>query len=136
MIDPKELRIGNMVYVNEFPCKMVKAYSWVPGRITQITAKSALADHAVSNKECEPIPLSIVSVGQFKWEKEDGWRMGDNEVDLFETGPISVSLPAYGDVIVTAYGAQLPHMKFIHQLQNLVFVLTGNELRELEEDEK
>ena len=134
MIDTKELRIGNL-------CG--DGY----GRIVSITtierdkewwAEGELADSPVLTADLivafEPIPLTEAWLRSFGLigERSDYrftlFDFADNHTCSIEsTGnkgeTVAVYIEQYGEGLDS-----LPHIKYVHQLQNLYFALTGKEL--------
>jgi hypothetical protein len=119
MISAKELRIGNYIYDYEYlPDEALKA----------IQVDGYMIEKMWLNKsnEYEPIPLTAENIGKcgfesygdnkeyFKHDNLTGLEFLDQSTDfkVFDTGSVV-----------------LTHLKYLHQLQNLYFALTGEELK-------
>jgi len=115
---PNELRIGN----------------WIQFRYTETPVRITLGDFVREYndehlEDYEPIPLTEEWLLKFGFENysmnldEDGFT----HVDVsFLSGGVEVYI---NDMIY-------PHIKHVHQLQNLYFALTGEELQTDESDKK
>ena len=135
MIQPNELRIGNMVLVGD---KTVQINDFMAQRgINWIYDEDGTPEYIF--KELEPIPLTeewLVRMGFVKrleyWEPFVGdakgaWFVRD---DLFITilkvnGKVYRAIATNGDEFGYVDG---PELTSVHQLQNLYFALTGEEL--------
>ena len=136
MIKPQELRIGNMLSIEGTFIKVGKieenSISW---NIAKDTAKFKIWNPflPVSDKKINPIPLTKEILLKFGFNKEyqkgyigidvcnsdfvltEPFKMGEwqtNYTFQFETG----SVPKFKEI------------EYVHQLQNLFFALTGEEL--------
>jgi hypothetical protein len=116
-----ELRIGNIVLRKEFlhsnleNCRFDKIV---------VTHNDINACH-IYNRHFEPIPLTEEWLLKFGFEKTMSWTYAKNLVGnlklvyyLGEKG-WSIGFKPYSD---------FPNLKYVHQLQNLYFALTGEEL--------
>lgn len=137
MINPRELRIGNNIYVcSNIPARRNEKYF---GEITGISKSGVEYKYDGPNlNHCtfEPIPITeewLIKLGFVKHGKE--YIISTEFVERYffisayyryETGSI-VDGWEYG-----CYNKKVPHHismgKYIHQLQNLYFSLTGEEL--------
>lgn len=105
MIDPEELRIGN--YLNVIGITPVK-----------ITAAHILAI-SLGDSQYSPIPLTdewLVNMGFNKRSPEGYW---------YDLNRISINIPTieYKNNWIEI------NLQYVHQLQNLYFALTGEELK-------
>lgn len=116
-----ELRIGN--YCKEItPCR---------NRITQVS-KDHFIDMDQGEIDLFPIPLTEEWLVKFGFGKSDEHEMS-LEVDIIGLKECDVTI--FYDyhfkrfTLDSEFGTQLiPHIKYVHQLQNLYFALTGEEL--------
>jgi hypothetical protein len=120
MIDPKELRIGNWVKVDDLP-------------IEQITLETfaTLAQHPHTIGYFNPIPISPEWLERFNFEMDDDMEYGiiwsfkiSDDASIYWNGFIEIEVRT--KYVTTRY--DLDHIKHIHQLQNLYHSLTGKEL--------
>lgn len=113
MIKANELRIGN--YYDQF------------GYIEQVngTIISQLEKAPESQIWCKPIPITE------EWLKRFGFT--DNGY-TFDLGELSFSYAS--KIVETGYRSgwsceKYDHIKYVHQLQNLYYILCGEELKEI-----
>lgn len=117
MIEPKELRIGNYVYMGNntvFPDKIQDISS---------TIISSELFSAFSPETLYPIPLTqdwieklgADNLGYYFIEKGSTWNSPVGEDGFF------FGMDEEG-------GIEICRVKFVHQLQNLVYDITGKEL--------
>ena len=125
MIDPKELRIGNLFEVYDNLFNRVDAIS-----AEKIRFKNSKGTFYIAPENINPIPLTPEILERCGFEDTSGgYRATGSEVvfsklinqsvkiDLWEQWPTGYSLPYYGN-----------KLESLHQLQNLYFALTGEEL--------
>lgn len=130
-MNARELRIGNWVSMEGFP----EPNDGIVGQVTQINTETntiSIKDKAIGCEEdFYPIPLSeswleragfemekrVHESGNYDWIAESGWLsiMGLN-------GEARVRLRTAGTLTL------LDSIKFLHQIQNLHFALTGTDL--------
>ncbi len=128
-----ELRIGNNILVNykslARPSSDIKQIeSIVLGIIDDVI----YTEHAgVPNiNSIYPIPLTFEWLKKFEFKMEDS---GNNVTDFWRTtsAGIEISIVYYGDEYlqteINSIGIDI-HILYVHQLQNLYFALTGEEL--------
>ena len=137
MIDPKELRIGNYI-------KNGRIEEWVV-----LPADIGLLD-VINTEDCEdwekeiykPIPLTPEWLERFGFVKpEEDWDYITN-TRVINPRPLEPELKGdlcfiiWGDMTIEAYilydgdpdGTLIAKPEYVHQLQNLYFALTGEEL--------
>ncbi len=120
-----ELRIGNLVYFFKDTAAIVIAISSEELYLTQgggfINPKT---------EECIPIPLTEEWLLRFGFEKE-GVYYSNSHLEISEI----ISKKGY-DAYCTDmdFSIFMTELKYVHQLQNLYFALTGEELK-LKENE-
>lgn len=112
-MEAKELRIGNYIYLSD------------KEKIWQILDGHEI-DKADANPFTEPIPLIEEWLLKFGFEFAFGQAYiplgDDNDGHLLKD-------PKLGWILDDIEGFQIPlQPKYVHQLQNLYFALTGNEL--------
>lgn len=127
MINANELRLGNWVdyqqYGNEPPIK-----KQVHGINRHHVWFSKTTNEGASIHLCEGIPLTPEVLEKCGFKKTwDWWELDSHDFVwhsfIFEDGEFYISIN--GD----EYREPLPHIKHLHQLQNLHIALTGEELR-------
>lgn len=127
MINVNELRIGNKLFhiYDDWPEEtVVEGIEYDKVHIQTSTGGGT----TVNISEVEPIPLTPEWLEKFGFTKDMGGGGGLLE---FENGFIcfydmEAPLVAYTNERIK--GAPMPHLKYVHQLQNLYFSLTGEEL--------
>lgn len=134
MINPKELRIGNLIYDEDYKI----------GKITRIDNDREFF-HDTENKlykcalslnysdwrgslgkwlnKCHPIPLTEEWLLKFGFEKYEDipWT--------YIKGPIKINAGNHFTIFVFDRSINQDCIPKIHQLQNLYFALTGEELK-------
>lgn len=137
MIDPKELRIGNLVnykYIRSAPDELVYGEASILAihengfQFKKITgAPSLITDLGNFN----PIPITPEWLERFGFEKIISPKGHENWV-LYSLHHLAFVLSEITHFIgFTYYSYGTDHsleLKFVHQLQNLYFALTGHEL--------
>lgn len=134
-MEANELRIGNLVdWIDEIEYK--SCYVTTIGDSGDVCLIHNDAVISTELKYCTPIPLTEEWLLKFGFEKEEGEDMilGINHAldicydhnkiglrDYIETSPFGKG----NMVISTSY----VDCEYVHQLQNLVFALTGEELK-------
>jgi hypothetical protein len=120
MIKPEELRIGNLIWnpVQQCPCKVDMAV------IGKIQADAYLKSKGSEVVEFEPIPLTEQWLIDFGFEYNKiymAYLLGEFQIDTnFENTPkFSCYIEMLNEDI---------QIKYVHQLQNLFYILTGEEL--------
>lgn len=125
-MEAKELRIGNYIQFNDTPIAN-GVYSVMAIKDDLIVAENGGAAYL---NEVEPIPITVEWLHRFGFEKVSYYRLGltlsgfigltSNSIDEKE---LIVSLS--GDSHCRDYGFDV---KYVHQLQNLYFSLTGEDI--------
>lgn len=127
MIDPKELRIGNLVYASS----SILIHHNRPEMVHEIV------EGGVNNMApfyYNPIPLTSEILEKCPdIQNEEGWNKWHEMPDVgFEFAPtFRCWFDLQGTLCIEQYSegwSELPHIKHLHQLQNLFFALTGQEL--------
>lgn len=117
MIKPNELRLGNLFYAAKDGYRLTVK---IKG-IKKEEVNTALFE--VSIKDLQGIPLTAEWLDKFGLARtrENIYRLHNSrfEIHLF---------PKEGEHLVSFNGYNLVWIKYVHQLQNLVFDLTGEEL--------
>jgi hypothetical protein len=116
-----ELRIGNLLYFFKDTPAMVVSISSDSLYLTQgggfINPKT---------EECEPIPLTEDWLLKFGFEliNNEYWQSRNSEFKLYWTVNKNKMIPEFNEKrLIAGYD-----FKYVHQLQNLYFALTGEEL--------
>lgn len=125
-----ELRIGNLV---QYGGVVNKVYL-ISHNYFQVESTDIPTFTANKNRAAEPIPLTEEWLLRLGFTKPNDWHcyklvIGDDELQNLESS-LQVSFEGCGFVQIcwggiNAYSAQV---KYVHQLQNLYFALTGEEL--------
>ena len=114
-----ELRIGNWVL---YEGKAEKLYDFEHdlSLVSFETSPTGTWSPAINHSGIFPIPLTE------EWLLRLGIQFGFDFAEVF-----SVRMEDNGGLTVEQYSEgrfELPHIKYVHQLQNLYFALTGQEL--------
>lgn len=127
MIDAKDLRVGNWVWYKEYPCK-VDAICDLPNK-KEVSIKG---DHLLGElkfQEIDPIPLStelLIKCGfkytGYGYDFPDKWRL---YLDFYCKGKFGIFVKQGDRSSDISIGGDI---KYVHQLQNLTYCLTGIEL--------
>jgi hypothetical protein len=121
---PKELRLGNYFCVSHRFMELKKLTNF--SRITQITSlsndfKSWEPSYGFYHEGIFPIPISeewFEKFGIKYYEFLDSWSTSDGKMTLIKNDNGFYKLENY----------PCQDLKYVHQLQNLYFALTGKEL--------
>ena len=114
MILAQELRIGNLVLIPYN--KSNKQEGFYEATISQIGDFGAY----IKPEDYEPILLTEEWLLKF-------WFISNPYEDRYEKGSIHIEcIKTKGETYL--WIENMPHIKYVHQLQNLYFVLTGEEL--------
>jgi len=114
-MEAKELRIGN--WVNDHG-DIVKVNAIGDGNIT--VAIQGFKSNKISVKNCKPIPLIgewLLKFSITKWFINNRFEIRENEDNY-------CSVYAWNNGVCTF----ICDLKYVHQFQNLYFILTGEEL--------
>lgn len=120
MIKANELRVGNWVYNHKFGFEIVvaiglKGYIW-------FDENRNLSDHL-----CNPIPLTIEILEKVGFGRTDG-EYGNTPYTKMRRGLDYEFTFWAGNVCFIFLGVEVPRVNYLHQLQNLIYSLTGEEL--------
>lgn len=149
MINPQELRLGNWVYT--IPEREIKIPSPIPFKILEIgtfEAKAIMATDNPAQKEVwpsfkyenlSPIPLTpelLEAAGaEYIGKTEDVYKLPLNQYEYFVFGKMKTDkvfpmqeLHFIDNEADEAFPYSLNEIEYLHQLQNLFFVHTGQEL--------
>jgi hypothetical protein len=119
-MESKELRIGNLVNYRGFP-SMVGAIS---SNETYIYLDKGIVNPKV--EDIEPIPLTEEWLLKFGFEKVS-WS-NDVRINLLNRWSLIYDFDVNKLCVDSGLNANYLQIKYIHQLQNLYFTLTGEEL--------
>jgi hypothetical protein len=111
-----ELRIGNVVNRHKFEGDVVHVIDSKDIYIIENSDPKSV----LYVKNYSPIPLTeewLLRLGFVSNPYQDRYEYGDIDIECDKTK---------GETILWASGA--PHIKYVHQVQNLIFALTGKEL--------
>lgn len=119
MISEQELRIGNWVSIAGVEIKL------------SVQALARIFEQDGDSTRCEPILLTEDWMVRFEFESVDD--------KVYSIKPrLSICPDAYiirtGNVWKIQLGNEtlsMPHVKYVHQLQNLYFALTGAEIKHI-----
>lgn len=114
-MDVRELRLGNLVEYDGLPCKV------------KLIEESGLAvlfedgeDIWIDIWQFCPIPITE------KWLLKFGFEKGEFLKNCWDNDELSISLE--NGVVVFGLMNSVVEMRYVHQLQNLYYCLTGKEL--------
>ena len=125
MIDEKSLRLGNCV-MYENTTHVVEE---LRGRNNTIVTRWIKGtDHYIHTaNELDPIPLTEEIMGKLGLRKDNNAAEGDDYAEWYELKlPVIGYLNQEGDSLVDDSGEI--RINYLHQLQNLVYCLSGKEL--------
>jgi hypothetical protein len=111
-----ELRIGNLIKFSE------DGTIFTVGSIEErgFTVQNDEETTWIEAEEFEPIPLTEEWLLKF-------WFISNPYEDRYEKGSIHIEcIKTKGETYL--WIENMPHIKYVHQLQNLYFALTGEEL--------
>jgi hypothetical protein len=112
-----ELRIGNWVNVGGYSHQVIDI---------MIDGLNTLEHECYPYDMIEPIPLSHEILEKCGFVKEEnGWhklRICEDYINLY------FEQLAKAELSVSGLGIKMPHIQYLHQLQNLIHALTGEEL--------
>lgn len=128
MLDPKELRIGNLLYPNhifDLENTPLLGYSICAGHIAYSKEKL--------NFDWKPILLTPEILEKCGFESDNnGWKANISETMFLWWGELECIMRMCSSETIYSYPIYLKepvyHFQFLHQLQNLYFSLTGTEL--------
>lgn len=132
-MEASELRIGN--YIEQGIVKAIKIegvvtnyhYIAVPELMHGIGAmKAQLVETIFSFEDCKPTPLTEEWLLKFGFDKKEGFELKINQFDLIWFYKGKYYLCPY-EACNENQCVEL-QIKYVHQLQNLYFALTGEEL--------
>lgn len=119
---PGELRIGNWINRNGTADKITGYDLWHSEQLND-------ACHLVEWNSLNPIPLTEEWLLRFGFERSS---------DMYEFYHIKIlnewtrifynTKHQVAELIISMHGVVIKHIKYVHQLQNLHFTLTGKEL--------
>jgi len=128
MINANELRIGNLVKLeNYFKIIGIMFRYGNDNYDIHVLRENSILIYKVLESELEPIPLTteILEKCGFDWSiYHQAFHKLNLEFDLNESYPLGFSLCTFRNKLLVA-----PNIYFLHQLQNLYFALTGEELQ-------
>jgi hypothetical protein len=118
-----ELRIGNKIIFSEDGTIFTVGSIEEKGFMVQNEEETTW----IESEEFEPIPLTEEWLLKFGFEKinNDVFRIIQN--DNFKS-PFSIAFDNINNLFKIAFQGYWYHCKHVHQLQNLYFALTGEEL--------
>lgn len=125
-MNPNELRIGSKVYYNGTH----KEVGTVTGVVVYFDGSCLVNLNGRANglykiEELSPIPITEEILLKCGFEKVRYEKYAHNKLNKLRAYP-HVMKNGFGAYIMGAY--TLPNIKYLHQLQNLYFALTGEEL--------
>lgn len=119
MIEANELRIGNCVYVDEGLTPKEKS---VISRISNTWVCVEGADDIYSLDIIDPIPLTVDVLSKAGFTKSYDEIF---ELTFYDLGDVGI---CYLEGEFTLSGQKMPPIKYVHQMQNLLFILRGEEI--------
>lgn len=121
MIKANEIRHNNLFIIDG------KVQAW------SIYWGDQLGDGVIKLEEIDPIPLTpeIMEKAGYKKDIENTGPPINEDLEVWhhEWAPVSFMIDNYGALIICDYHVNINRPKFVHQLQNLIFALTGEELQ-------
>lgn len=124
MTSPNELRIDNYVYIDGYPNSLCTVEKLEKGLVTvkAVMVDKSYADGTYYCLSIEPIPLSeawFKKFGFFEFTDSWGKRVNMNNIEVKREGDKYFFIFNISGCI---------RLESVHQLQNLVYALTGTEL--------
>lgn len=116
----EELRIGNIIKHSLTECVVESIFN-----CENIDVSNEYEEWNALLDECKPIPLTEEWLIKFGFEKTKGYVFKIDKFSLFDHNYDQVNL----FLQLNSPNVPLIHIKFVHQLQNLYFALTGKELK-------
>lgn len=126
MIQPSELRIGNLVSISDTPCAVRAIYE--DGQVQleyKYNSSGEVKTSLVIARTLEGIPLTS------QWLEKMGYKEDHHNYYIGSIMALSVHARYYSGILYL----QVPNgmylgdrIKFVHEYQNLYHALTGNEL--------
>ena len=110
-----ELRIGNLVGI-------ASSLNFSIGKVTLISNNRILLDNKISNKNHKFIPIELTE----EWLLRFGFEK-DNELNFVKFSFKVHFWSNYNSYMYGWIGGNI-EIKYVHQLQNIYFALTGQEL--------
>jgi len=123
MIQANELRVGNLVQWGEkiVPIKSIHIESVLKNEVmVYVEINEKLPHYCLYIAEINPIPLTeewLVKLGAISNSYQDRYEFDVIHIECNKTRGVT-----------ELWIERMPHIKYIHQLQNLYFALTGQEL--------
>lgn len=131
MMKAPELRIGNLIEAISPSSWLYHAGQIQVEEITQFGVNLSSGDHTVYEWDnIRPIPLTEEWLTQFAFEKdEDGFFILEIGRKSFSISPNEDNHVVYRHDIGLSYTSIHNGLEYVHQLQNLYYALTGEELQ-------
>lgn len=128
MIDSKELRIGNLA---ESPTGWIGSVIELKSSFVRLYEKDDLSAYNFGSDLIDPIPITpewLERLGFDYKEHKDilSLAIDDKTIVLAYTNPLEIELCHFYSEETTL----LKHIIYVHQIQNLIFALTGQELNQ------
>jgi len=130
MLTSQELRIGNLLYyhLTEDVCEV----NYIGEKSFDCKTELGSMAHGVY----DPIPLTkewLLKIG-FDKEKDHKWKDGSITPEIYVFKSYFIEFTNIYTVVVLARmnrsgGEFIRSVKFVHEIQNLIFALTGEELK-------
>lgn len=122
-MEGKDLRIGNIISFKGEPVEVIKIYG--SGLVQVFSETFQFWDADIQDGEAEPIPLSEGWLNKFGFKKDHhGYYFEDINSLSFSIDKDGKFLPCYNDRVINQH-LRIFHL---HQLQNLYYVLTGQDI--------
>lgn len=131
MINANELRLGNWLKNNNAISEIFNPYHQVIGKDISDLCENPLHE---AWQQIEPIPLTPEILEKAGFTKEDDgisvyYRLVINRTECISIeDDWSFGLNAADELSTQGYASNPELLKYVHQLQNLYFALTGTEL--------
>lgn len=142
MIAPNELRVGNFIrqikYMNG-SCDVIRKTSAINKEgylsVVVIESNNTMSKHPIS--WFEPIPLTEDWLLKMGFDRKKNYvteyfqygKMEKYRIHCYKDGAMQLALPISDENGVVTFAPPLVEFNYVHQLQNLYFALTGEELK-------
>lgn len=122
-MEATELRIGNYLLYNSDIKKVSSIHN--DNTIRFKDGSSSIGCFIIKNKNIKPIPLTEEILLKCGFEKQMAWTFS---VDLIGGIRFVYYLGEKGWSLNNKNYSDFPNLKYLHQLQNLIYAITGEEL--------
>jgi len=144
MIEANELRIGNLVLAGKMREVGGGPYNQTVRQVCLIsmdyddeymeyveTVEVAKSTNVTDDlcRNINPVPITEAWLDDFGFDDSESFDNREYEVYIYRKGPLTATCASFDSTLKwTMHGKEID-LQYIHQLQNLYFALTGDELQ-------